>query len=186
MGLHWRYSLGLVGIVFVALLGITLVHWRRLRISRRKSWEELLSQLVSVDRQAIEVVALDAVLPSGERRTDEKARELGRREIWNFLGGMDGMDRIANNSRVLIEMATYLHHWHPEALDTAEELRLEARKLEWHVDRLRAAQRNKCLELHFHFYGQNAAISYYLMLQRLFVLYAHSRRELFGELQKSL
>ena len=145
-----------------------------------------MQRIVPVDRHAIELVALDAVEPSGELRPEEHPRELGRQDIWKLLDGMEGINRIESNSRVLIEMAAYLQRWHPEAAEIAEELRLEANRLEWHVQRLRAAESNHCLDLHFHSYGQRAAVSYYLMLQRVLALYQHSQEALFGDVQRVL
>ena len=179
-------SLGISAIVFVALLFVTFRYVWRLRESRDSTWEDLMQSIVPVDRHAIETVALDAVEPSGEPKPIEHTRELGRQDIWNLLGGMEGINRIESNSHVLIEMAAYLQRWHPEAAETAEELRLEARRLEWHVGRLRAAESNQCLDLHFHSYGQGAAVSYYLMLKRVLALYQHSQDALFGDVQRAL
>ena len=179
-------SLGISVIVFVALLFVAVRFVRRLRRSRDSKWEELMQRIVPVDRHAIELVALDAVEPSGEPRSEEHPRELGRQDIWKLLDGMEGINRIESNSRVLIEMAAYLQRWHPEAAEIAEELRLEASRLEWHVQRLRAAESNHCLDLHFHSYGQRAAVSYYLMLQRVLALYQHSQEALFGDVQRVL
>ena len=145
-----------------------------------------MQRIVPVDRHAIELVALDAVEPSGELRPEEHPRELGRQDIWKLLDGMEGINRIESNSRVLIEIAAYLQRWHPEAAEIAEELRLEANRLEWHVQRLRAAESNHCLDLHFHSYGQRAAVSYYLMLQSVLALYQHSQEALFGDVQRVL
>ncbi len=173
-------------ILILALVFIVVRYGRKLRKSRSYTWEELMQSIAPIDRDAIEAVALDAVEPSGEPRPEDYPRELGRQEIWKLLGGMEGIKRIENNSRVFIEMAAYLERWHPEAAETAEELRIEAKRLEWHVGRLRAAENSHCLDLHFHAYGQKAAISYYLMLKRILVLYQHSQEELFGDLWRAV
>jgi hypothetical protein len=186
MNAHMQIALLATAAVFFVLIAVAIRHLRRLQASHKSTWEELMQRIVPVDRRSVEIVALDAVDPSGERRADEHRRELGRQEIWNLLGGMDGINRIQNNSRVFIEIAAYLERWHPEAADTAEEMRLEARRLEWHVSRLKAAENNKSLELHFHSYGQNAAISYYLMVNKLLALYEYGRAALLGDLQRAL
>ena len=175
-----------IGALLVVLLVIGFRYTRKLRRSYKSTWEELMNQIVPIDRQAIETVALDAIEPSGERRSDEHRRELGRKEIWDLLGGMDGIRRMENNSRVLIEMALYLQQWHPEAADTAEEIRLEAGKLNWQTRWLHEAEKNDCLELHFHMYGQNAAISYYSMVKKTIALFQHSEASLLGDLQRAL
>jgi hypothetical protein len=174
------------GIVFVTLVVTGVLYTWRLRRSSRKTWEELMGQIVPINRQGIDAVVLDAVEPSGERRSDEHRRELGRTEIWNLLGGMDGIRRMENNSSVLIEMAAYLERWHPEAADTAEEIRLEARNLRWQTRWLYEAEKNHCLEQHFHSYGQNAAISYYRMVKKTVSLFQHTEASLFGDLQRAL
>lgn len=177
-------SLGSSAIVFVALLIIAIRYVRKHRESRNTTWEALMKQIVPVDEKAIERVALDAVDSSGEPKTEEHTRELGRKDIWRLLGGMEGINRIDNNARVIVEMAAYLERWHPEAADTAEELRLEARKLEWHVGRLRAAETNDSLDFHFHSYGQHAALSYYTMLKSVLALAQQNRGALFADLQR--
>jgi hypothetical protein len=179
-------SLISTSVVLSALIVIAVMYVRRLRKSHDTTWEGLMQQLVPVDRRAIETVALDVVEPSGALKSDDHQRELGRQDIWRLLGGMEGINRIESNSRVLIEIALYLQHWHPETADMAEELRLEAHKLEWHISRLRAAEKNQCLELHFHSYGQSAAVSYYRMLKQIIALYQCGEDSLLGDLQRAL
>lgn len=104
----------IAGAVFVVLLAITAYYlWRRVQISKR-TWEQLLARLITVDRGRIAAVALDAIEPSGRRRTDELARELKSDQIWKLLGGLDGVEVLEKNSHVLIEMAMYLQRWYPE------------------------------------------------------------------------
>jgi hypothetical protein len=174
------------GAVLVVVLSLGTAYTWRLRTSHRRTWEELISKLVSTNCQDIETVALDAVEPSGERRSDALRRELGRKQIWDLLGGMEGIRRMENNSRVLVEIAAYLERWHPEAADAAEEIRLEARSLDWQTRWLHEAEKNGCLELHFHSYGQNAAISYYAMARKTMALFQESEASLLGDLQRAL
>ncbi len=103
----------------------------------------------------------------GSARTDDFARELEPDEIWKILGELDGVKRLESNSRVLVEMATYLQRSYPEATAVAEELRLHARELEWQVGRLGMAAEQGSLEFHIATYAQNVAVAYYLMEQRL-------------------
>lgn len=178
-------SLGSSAVVFIILLLVAIRYVRKHRMARGTTWEALMKRIVPVDEKAIERVALDAVDASGDPKTEEHPRELGRKDIWKLLGGMDGINRIDNNARVIVEMAAYLERWHPEASETAEELRLEARRLEWHVGRLRAAETNHCLDFHFHSYGQHAALSYYTMLKSVLALAQQNRGALFVDLQRA-
>ncbi len=173
-------------IVSVALVTIVGYYLLKIRASRASNWEDLLGRLLSVDRNGLERVALDAIEPSGQRRTDEKARELEFDQIWDLLGGLDGVERLEKNSRVLIDMAAYLQRWYPEAVATAEDLRLKARELEWQVGRLRLAAENDGLRYYFASYGQNAAVTYYLMVRCLLAAYEQSRLPMFAHLQSTL
>lgn len=154
-------------VLIIAVLAIGGYYLWRVRKSAKAGWEELLNRLLAVDHKGIDAVALDAIEPSGNRRTDPLARELEPDRIWELLGGLEGVERLEANSRVLIDMAAHLQRSYPEAAAVAEELRLQARELEWHVGRLKMAAEQGSLEFHIGTYAQNAAIAYYLMEQRL-------------------
>src|ERR1700733_3861918 len=157
----------LAGILIAIVLVIGIRYALRLRASTTTEWDALLENLIAIDRQGVDTVALDAIESSGQRRSDRLARELDPDEIWKLLGGLGGVKRLESNSRVLVEMAAYLQRSHPEAAAVAEELRLHAKELELQVDRLRMAAEQGSLEFHIPTYAQNAAIAYYLMEQRL-------------------
>lgn len=174
------------GTFFVALVIFGVRYLRRIIAVRNKEWPELLRELQTIDRQGFERVVFDAAEQSGQERTDSDAKELDFDQIWDGLGGMQGIARIEHNSRVLIEIASYLQRWYPEALTTAEHLRLQAHELEWHVGRLKIAEKNEGLRFYFASYGQNAAILYYQMCQRLLALYQESNTPLIAELRAVL
>ena len=174
------------GVVFAVLITVATYYlWQRVQTSKR-SWEQLMARLIAVDRDGIAAVALDAIEPSGRRRTDELARELKPEQIWKLLGGLDGVEVLEKNSHVLIEIAVHLQKWYPEAAAAAEELRLQAKELGWHVGRLKMAADKGHLEFHFASHAQNATIDYYLMTQRLRVLYQKSKLPMFVDLEKSI
>lgn len=167
------------GLVTIAAVVIVLVatgfkYVLKPRRSPTGTWEQLLDRIVPVAHDAIATVALDAVEPPGERRTDEHRRVLSRKEIWKLLGGMKGIRGMENNARVLSEMADHFEHLHPETADSIYEIRSEIQALAWHTRRLHQAEENDCLELHFHSYGQNAAISYYCLVKKARALFQPS------------
>ena len=157
----------LSGVLIVSILGVGGYYSWQLRKSASAGWKELLKRLLTIDQTGVDAVALDAIEPSGNRRTDGLARELEPEKIWELLGGLDGVQRLENNSRVLVDMASYLQRSYAEAAVLAEELRLQAKELEWQVGRLKMAAEQGSLEFHIGTYAQNAAIAYYLMEHRL-------------------
>ena len=174
------------GTAFAILITVAAYYlWQRVQTSKR-SWEQLMARLIAVDRDGIAAVALDAIEPSGRRRTDELAREMKPERIWMLLGGLDGVEMLEKNSQVLIEIAVHLQRWYPEATATAEELRLQARELEWHVGRLRMAADKGHLEFHFASHAQSATIDYYLMTQQLRALCHKSKLPMFADLEKAI
>jgi hypothetical protein len=176
-----------VGLFLVLLLGLAILFYRRRsRHALETTWEQLLSRLIDVDRNGVETIALDAIDRSGQRRHDEHAMELESEQIWRLIGGLKGIEALEHNSHVLIEMAAYLQRWYPEALVTAEELRLSAREIEWHVSRLRAGSESGNLMASFGSYAQNAVATYYLMTRQLLALYERGDISMFGDLQRAL
>jgi hypothetical protein len=175
------------GSFFLALLVIlAVVYNRRARKARGGTWEGLLSRLIFVDRHGVEQIALDAIDSHGRRREDEHAKELEAVEIWRLVGGLEGVEALQHNSRIFVDMATYLQTWYPEAVATAEELRISAREIEWHVASLQAGDKNENLEAWFRAYAQNAAATYYLMTRQLLSLYENGNAQLLGDLQRAI
>jgi hypothetical protein len=183
---HMGYFLLCVGLFFALLTGIAGYYYRRSRRSSGTSWEELLGQLAYVDRNCVEKIALDAIDESGRRRKDDAAIELEPDEIWQLIGGLEGIEAVERNSLVFINMAFYLQRWYPQALVTAEELRLSAREIEWHVSRLRSAEQTGKLAISFASYAQNAVVTYYIMTRRLLALYEQGELSMLVDLQKSI
>ncbi len=75
---------------------------------------------------------------------------------------------------------------YPEALHLAEELRLNAREIKWHVGRLRGASQTGHLQEQFPAYAQRAVATYYLMTRSLLVLYEGVKLPEFAELQEAI
>jgi len=181
-----RYFLVAGAALLALLVVLAVVFYRRAHKASKGTWEELLGRLILVDRNGVEQIALDAIDIYGQRREDEHAKELETDEIWRLIGGLKGVEALQHNSRVLVDMAAYLQAWYPEAVATAEELRLSAREIEWHVDRLQAGAQTGNLEAWFGAYAQNAAATYYLMTRQLLSLYENGNIHLLGDLRKAL
>jgi hypothetical protein len=96
------------------------------------------------------------------------------------------LESLEQNCKVLIELAMYLQRWYPEALVVAEQLRLNAREIEWHVNRLKGAAQTGNLQASFADYAQSAVVTYYLMTRHLLDLYALASVPQLAELQRAL
>jgi len=175
-----------VAILVTALLVIAAYSFRRVRRSSQRDWESLLKRLTSVDRGSIAEVALDIIDESGQQRRDEGSAALDPAEIWKLVGGLEGLEVLEANCSVLIDLAFYVQQWCPEALVVAEQLRLSAREIEWHVGRLRGARKTGKLESAFPMYAQRAVATYYLMTRRVLALYEQGNLAMLADLEKAL
>jgi hypothetical protein len=176
-----------IAVLFLAtLVGVLLRYYLRARTTAQATWNDLLHQLTRIDRNNVATIALDVIDESGERRQGENAYSLEPSEIWTLLGGLDGLQVLEHNCRVLVELASYLQRWYPEALVVAEQLRLNAREIEWHVGRLKGAAQTGNLQSAFAGYAQNAVVTYYLMTRNVLDLYEHASFPRLAELQRAL
>lgn len=186
MSIRTMYFIVAVAIFVLALIAIAVYYYRRSRNSSRENWERLLKRLTAVDRSSIAEVALDIIDESGERRKDEGSAALEPSEIWKLVGGLEGLEVLEANSAVLIDLAFYVQQWYPEALAVAEQLRLSAREIEWHVERLKGAQQTGKLESAFPMYAQPAVAAYYLMTRRVVALYEEGNFAMLADLRNAL
>jgi hypothetical protein len=183
---HNFYFLTAIGIFAAALLSIAGFYYSQGRRSGQVSWEELLQRLTWIDRNHIAQVALDLVDESGHPREVDEAAALEPAQLWKLTGGLEGLEVMETNSEVLIDLAFYLQQWYPEALVIAEQLRLDARELKWHVARLKGAAQTGNLQISFPFYAQRAVVTYYLMTRRLLDLYQAANFSMLAKLQEAL
>jgi len=167
---------------FLAALGVIFVrHARRARRAANTDWDQLLRRLEPVDRNSISMIAHDAMAEQGD-----PALELDGATMSSMLGGLHGLEVLERNCQVLIDLAAYVQRWYPEALVVAEQLRLNARELEWHVGRLKGAAQTGNLQTAFADYAQRAVVIYYTMTQHVLELYTKASLPGLTELQAAL
>ena len=167
--------------VFVAMLsGIAAHFFFRARRVARNDWMTLLGRLKQIDRDKFAAVALDLL------EENESQAQLDPSLIYEMIGGMNGLNALEENCDVLIDLATYVQRWYPDALELAEELRVNSRAIKWHIGRLRGASQTGHLREQFPEYAQRAVASYYLMTRSLLVLYESVQVPEFAELQSAI
>jgi len=137
------YFVVLAAFLLVALSGTLVHYYLRARRSAGDTWEDCFRRLTWIDREAIATVALDAVGPLDERG-NPASRMKALPSTTTPSGSCWAVWRASSRRaqlRVLVDLATYLQRYYPEALVVAEQLRLNAREIEWHVGRLKGAAR---------------------------------------------
>jgi hypothetical protein len=185
-------SLYFVVVLLVVLAAVgTAVAYYYLRDRRRRrypygSWESLVSRLSTVDRDKIALISKNFLNESEPARIDEDDSELDGMQIWSLIGGLKGLDVMERNCAVLVDLAFYVQQWHPEASIVAEQLRLNAREVAWHVDRLKGAAHTGKLEIFIPDYARPAITTYYLMTRRVLALYERYNLPGLGDLQRAI
>ncbi|HZL28894.1 MAG TPA: hypothetical protein VFC39_20380 [Acidobacteriaceae bacterium] len=175
----------IVAIFAAALIGTAIYYLLRAHRASKSTWAGILARLAPVDNRNIAMVALDLIDDQGNPRIGG-IPELEPEAIWGLLGGLNGLEVLGANCDVLIDLAAYVQLWYPEALVVAEQLRLNAREIKWHIERLQGASQTGNLKSSFPDYAQRAAATYYLMTRRLLDLYASADLSTLTELQAAL
>jgi hypothetical protein len=172
------------------LAGLIGISWRMSRVRLRRenaSWDELLARLHPVGRAGIQEVAAAFLDPTGQELDPRRAgRHLETRDIWDFIGGIEGLRLMRQNAEVLIDLARYVRRWNPEAAVVAEQLRLDAREIKNALLRIQWARHRGKLAASFPIQASRAAAAYYLMTQRVCALYEVSQEGLLEQLKAAI
>jgi hypothetical protein len=158
----------LVFSLVAALAAVAL--WSRKRTSRRSEWNTLVARLARIDRDRLAQIAA-AQEHHEETAGAEYTQAEEQSRLWFREVGLQGLEDMQNNCAVMIDMAHYIQSRYPEAVVVAEQLRLTARQIEWHLDRIRLASKAGHVEACFAEYGNRAIRLYCGMTETLKLLY---------------
>ncbi len=184
MNLRAQLFLWALAILVLGLIAVAVFFQLRAKRSGAQSWESLLQQLRVVDRYSVALIAADALAAPVADAVPQA--ELEPEEIWELIGGMAGLEALGANCDILIDLACHVQQVYPEALPVAEQLRLNAREIQWHLARLRGADRAESLHAVFPNYAQRAVSTYYVMTKTLLSLYEGANLPGYPELLKAL
>jgi hypothetical protein len=186
-------ALGLFLVALLVVAGYAYVHSSRRRRRVYGDWKSLIQRFTLVDRDSVARIAMDFISCAGFPEDIEGSvaiakdeEELDPQSIWPLIGGLDGLEVLQSNCAVLVDMAFYVQQWYPQALAVAEQLRLNAREIEWHVERLKGAAKTGKLEAAFPDYAQRAITTYYLMTRRVLALFEQADFPGLFDLQRAL
>jgi hypothetical protein len=163
--------LTLLMLLVVSLIAVWIYFHLQVRRLYGRSWEAILARVIPIDKGNLKTVALDLLGDADGLDRRDGPCELESSEIVELIGDLEGLRTIEKNCQALIDLACYCQRLYPEALVVAEELRLNAREIRWHLDRLDAAARKGRSRAAFGEYAQRVATIYYLMTRRLIALY---------------
>lgn len=181
--MHPSLFLLAVGCLLLLLCGATVFSLRgNGRMRKDASLEGLLARLSAVDRGKLARVVTEI---SPEEDAENEAG-LESWQIYELVGGMEGLTAIAANCEVLIDLACHVQQWYPEALPVAEQLRLNAREIQWHIERLRGAERRGNLQNAFPDYAGRAVAIYCRMTGYVLQLYEVSQTPGLAQLEAVL
>lgn len=181
------YFLIFVSIFLVLILGNATyfyVRYRRREKYPYGKWEDLLKRLKPLDYGKLALIARDPTIETDQHDRDEE--DIDPEEIWRLLGGMRSLEVMEKNCEVLVDMVFYIQQWYPEALLIAEQLRLNAREVEWHIGRLRAAAKAGRRKSAIAEYVQQAVVIYWQMTREVLSLYEQANISGLSDLQRVL
>lgn len=187
MTLRTLYFFGVLLLFLASIVGTGIYFFVKNRRRTRYpygQWEELLQRLVPIDHESLGRIAGDGVLEGDSLASSPE--EMDPDEVWRLLGGMRGIDVMERNCSVLVDLVFYVQQWYPEALLVAEQLRLNAREVEWHIGRIRAAAKSGRGSTATAEYLQQAVAIYYRMTCEVLALYEQANLPGFGDLQRAI
>jgi hypothetical protein len=183
-------NLDFFGFLFVflaSILGIGTYYYlrnRRRELYPYGNWDELLKRLAPLDHQNLERIAED---PADQADHDvQHVETMDPQDIWRLIGGMRGIEVMEKNCSVLVDLVFYVQQWYPEALLIAEQLRLNAREVEWHIGRMKATARSGRPPAAAAEYLQQAVAIYYHMTREVLALYERANLPGLADLQRAL
>ena len=175
--------------VFAALL-CGLAVWviadrRSARKMAQMDWKTLVDRLYHLNVDELSAVAVDYLTPHRGQV------DLEPNQIWESLGGYDGLRRMRENAEIMLALAAHAQQWNfTEAVIVTERMRMDAANLRRAVRRVELGLIPFMLARHFQvtlpLHAQEASSAYYLMRQRLLSLYETSHAGRYSLLADSL
>lgn len=169
------------------ILGIAAAYLllKTLRKRATESWADIVARIQQVDFGKISVIAKDYLDP--QRGQIDMEPE----EMWELIGGAEGIRKMEENIDVLLELAAYAQRWNfEEGVIVYHRMRNDAAMIRKACFRLRLGMTQTWLlrgfQIRAPFRISEAAAAYYLMRQRLLNLYETSHAGLYPKLAASL
>jgi hypothetical protein len=171
-------ALSLFGLVAIVAL---IYAQKRSRKLVSADWQTLVASIEPMHMRGLEMVAMDHLQP------EKNQLKLEPNELWELVGGAEGLRRMERNADLMIALAAYVRNWnYDQAIIVAERIRHDSIQLKRATRKIRWSAHIRNSELKIPFYVHQAASSYYLMTKRLLALYETSQYILYPALAEAL
>ncbi len=163
-----------------AVIALIIAHKRSRKLASA-DWQTLVTSLEPMHMRGLEMVAMDHLQP------EKNQLKLEPSELWELVGGEEGLRRMERNADTMIALAAYVRNWnYDQAIIVAERIRHDSILLKRAVRKIRWTAHIRKSELKIPFYVHQAASSYYLMTKRLLTLYETNQYLLYPVLAEAL
>ena len=150
----------------LAYAGTQLRFYVRRRKLLQQSWDDVLIRVKPVNIAAISEIADNFLHPSRSQLRIEPD------EMWERIGKMDGLERLATNAEAMLDLAVYAAQWNRvEGRIVGEMIRRDAVRLRKAVRVIELAMFSQLVVTMAPFQLQEAIAAYHLMRGRLLGLY---------------
>ena len=138
----------------VAVIALIIAH-KRSRKLVSADWQTLVTSLEPMHMRGLEMVAMDHLQP------EKNQLRLEPSELWELVGGEEGLRRMERNADTMIALAAYVRNWnYDQAIVVAERIRHDSILLKRAVRKIRWTAHIRKSELRIPFYVHQAASSY--------------------------
>lgn len=167
------------------LLGALCFLMAQSRRQRRRRWHEIVADLQPLNMKELSAIAIDYLEPNSGQIALEPE------EIWESIGGYEGLRKMRENAEVMLALAACAQRWNfTEAVIVTERMRIDAAQLRRAVRRVEWGLLSSRLVRHYRLalplHAQEASSAYCLMRQRLLCLYQTSHAGLYPTLAEAL
>ncbi len=165
----------------VAALGLYYLRFVMRERRQLRSWPELVATIRPLDILQIERIASSYLNPEKNQLRIEPG------EMWELLGGHEGLCRMRDNAEAMLELARHVQRWNlTEGRIVTEMMRRDAVRLRTAARKIELAALSRRCAAVAPFSVQEASAAYFLMRQRLLALYENNHAGLRPQLASVL
>jgi hypothetical protein len=173
------------GALLCAFAGLVITDRLASRKDAKQEWHKLVARLCPLNIVELSAIAVDYMTPHRNQI------EMEPNEIWEFIGGYEGLKKMRANAEIMLALAVCAQQWNfAEAVIVTERMRHDAVSLRRAIRRVELGFIPSTLLRRFRYTlplnAQEASLAYYLMRLRLLSLYETSHAGRYSALAAAL